>query len=65
MNNTLSRRSSSIVPSMLRSGTAPRGSASSNVTSTVRVPPCTDGSMRTTRAAHDAVVRVDGGTLPE
>src|SRR4029079_998955 len=49
MYRTLARRSSSIVPSTLISGTAPLGSSPSSETSTVRVPFCTDGSMRITR----------------
>ena len=48
---TLSRRSSSIVPSTLRSGRAPRGSSPSSATSTVTVPFCAAGSMRMTLPA--------------
>src|SRR5471030_3101647 len=49
MKSTSFNRSSSMVPSTLKSGTAPFGSAPVSVTSTVRVPFWTDGSMRATR----------------
>ena len=65
MKSTSFSRSSSIVPSTLRSGTAPFGRSPVSVTSTVRVPFCTDGSMRATRPFDDAVARVDFGLLAE
>ena len=47
-NSTSSIRSSSIVPSTVRSGRAPRGNSPSSATSTVTVPFSTAGSMRVT-----------------
>ncbi len=49
MKSTFCRRSSSIVPSMERSGRAPAGRSPVSATSTVTVPSVTDGSMRATR----------------
>ena len=53
------------MPSTLRSGTAPRGNSPSNETSTVRVPFCTEGSMRTTLALDEPVAGVDLGPLAD
>ena len=64
-NKTLSRRSSSIVPSTLRSGRAPRGSSPSSATSTVTVPFTADGIDADDLARDEAAAGIDRGDLAD